>query len=188
MKYSKSRPKIIASGVLDALATFLYAAISILFIVMGIVLMNTDPSESDGTLDGAIGAGASAIATGLAGVIVIMLGVICSCALVFSLVSTIISLKSVNKSVENLKKSVNQIKVAQGFNYAAAGIFFIGAIYDFTQCGTDTTLIIGACMLLVLAAVRAVSGALKTLAVKGINSEQVEQENLSFFSDGNTEI
>ena len=185
MKYSKSRPKIIASGVLDALATFLYAAISILFIVMGIVLMNTDPSESDGTVEGAMEAGASAIATGLIGVLAIILGIICLCALVFSLVGTIVSLKSVNKSVENLKKSVNQLKVAQGFNYAAAGIFFVGAIYDFTQCGTDTTLIIGACMLLVIAAVRAVSGALKTLAVKDINSEQVEQENISFFADNN---
>lgn len=188
MKYSKSRPKIIASGVLDALGTVLYAGISVACFVIGIVLMNTDPSESDGTLDGAIGAGASAIATGLVGVIAIILGIICLCALFFSLVGTVVSLKSVNKSVESLKKSVNQLKVAQGFNYAAAGIFFVGAIYDFTQCGTDTTLILGACMLLVLAAVRAVSGALKTLAVKDINSEQVEQENLSFFSDGNTEI
>ena len=181
MKYSKSRPKIIASGVLDALGTVLYAGVAVACFVIGVVLMNTDPSESDGTLDGAIGAGASAIAIGLAGVIVIMLGVICSCALVFSLVSTIISLKSVNKSVENLKKSVNQLKVAQGFNYAAAGIFFVGAIYDFTQCGTNTTLILGACMLLILAVVRAVSGALKTLAVKDINSEQVEQNDMSFF-------
>ena len=179
MKYSKSRPKIIASGVLDALGTVLYAGVAVACFVIGVVLMN--PSESDGTLDGAIGAGASAIAIGLAGVIVIMLGVICSCALVFSLVSTIISLKSVNKSVENLKKSVNQLKVAQGFNYAAAGIFFVGAIYDCTQCGTDTTLILGACMLLILAVVRAVSGALKTLAVKDINSEQVEQNGISFF-------
>ena len=97
MKYSKSRPKIIASGVLDALGTVLYAGVAVACFVIGVVLMNTDPSESDGTLDGAIGAGASAIAIGLAGVIVIMLGVICSCALVFSLVSTIISLKSVLK-------------------------------------------------------------------------------------------
>lgn len=188
MKYSKSRPKIIASGVLDVLATFLYAAISILFIVMGVVLMNTDQSQSDGTFEGAVEEGAGVIATSLFGVLAIILGVICLCAFIFSLVGTIVSLKSVNKSIESLKKSVNQLKVAQGFNYAAAGIFFIGAIYDFTQCGTDTTLIIGACMFLVLAAVRAVSGALKTLAVKEINSEQVEQENVSFFADNNTEI
>lgn len=189
MKYSKSRPKIIASGVLDALGTFLYAAISVACFVMGIVLMNTDPSsETDGTVEGVIQAGAGALATSLVGALAIVLGVICLCALIFSLVGTVVSLKSVNKSIESLKKSVNQLKVAQGFNYAAAGIFFVAAIYDFTQCGTDASLIIGACIVLVLAAVKAVSGALKTLAVKDINSEKVEQENISFFADNNTEI
>lgn len=52
MKYSKSRPKIIASGVLDALGTVLYAGVAVACFVIGVVLMNTDPSESDGTLTG----------------------------------------------------------------------------------------------------------------------------------------
>ena len=185
MNYSKSRPKIIASAVMDALSTFAYFVLAILFVVAGIVLINAEASGGDGTASGVIQEGATAISTALVGVLSIIVGIICIVALLISLVGTVVSFRSINKSVGDLKKSLNRLKIATVLNYAATGVFFIGAIYDFTQCGNDATLIAGACVLLAVSVFRCVSGILKTLAIKEINAEQVEQEQVSFFDTQN---
>lgn len=185
MKYSKARPKIIASGVLDLLCTVAYVALAIACFVAGVLLLNSDPVEGDGTIEGATADVARTFATSLFGVLAILLGIICLCAVFVSLVGTVISLKSVNKDVQSIKQSLRQLKVAQGFNYAATGIFLIGAIVDFVQSASDKSLLIGAFVILAIAVLRCVSGTLKTLAIKEIKSEPVEQENVSFLSGGN---
>lgn len=184
MKYSKSRPKLIASAVLDVLSSVAYLVLSIVFFVLGAILIRADQSAGDGSISGEI---AGAFASAIVGLMAIIMGIVCLLAFLISLVGTVIMLKSLNKDVSALKNSVKQIAVAAGFNYAACAAFTIGAIIDFVQSGSDTTLILGAVGVLVVAIFRAVSGALKTLAVKQIKQEQTyEQSESTFFpSDDN---
>ncbi len=187
MKYSKSRPKIIASGVLDLISTLSYFALAVACFVTGVILVNVDTAKGDGTIEGATADVAHAFATGLFGILAILLGVICLCAVIFSLVGTVISLKTVNKDVQSVKQSVRQLNLAQGFNYAATGIFLIGAIFDFVQSGTDKSLLTGAFVILAIAVFRCVSGVLKTLAIKDIKSEPVEQDSVPSACESNND-
>ena len=186
MKYSKSRPKIIASRVLDSLSTLAYLALAIAMFVVGTVIINADPVDPAPSEDvsSIIAQGSKGIAQGLAGIFAYIIGIVCLGAMLFSLVGTIISITSVNKDVNGIKKSLNKLKVAEAFNYVATGIFTIGAVFDFIQSGGNTSAILGACILFVIAVFRAASGALKTLAVKDIQSEQVEQDFDAHSDDG----
>lgn len=186
MTYSKSRPKILSSGIMDALSSFAYFVLAILFFIFGAVLLNTDVSSGEDTLPGVSQEIGGAIATGILGALSIVVGIICVVAMLISLVGTVITLRSINQDVSALKKRLNLLKVAAGFNYAAMGIFFVGAIYDFTQCGSDTTLIAGACVLLVVSVFRGISAVIKTLAIKDISGEQVESCEL-FDHDANAD-
>lgn len=179
MKYSKSRPKIIASSVLDSLSTLAYLALAIAMFVVGTIILNADPIDTAPSEDVASGFAEGifgGLAQGLAGIFAYIIGIVCLGAMLFSLVGTIISITSVNKDVNGIKKSLNKLKVAEAFNYVATGIFAIGAIFDFIQSDGNTSAILGACILLVIAAFRAASGALKTIAIKDICSEQIEQD------------
>lgn len=136
MNYSKSRPKIIASAVMDALSTFAYFALAILFVVAGIVLINADAPGGDGTASGVIQEGATAISTALVGVLSILVGIICIVALLISLVGTVVSFRSINKSVGDLKKSLNRLKIATVLNYAATGVFLSARYTILRSAGT----------------------------------------------------
>lgn len=178
MTYSKSRPKILSSGIMDTLSSFAYFVLAILFFIFGAVLLNTDVSGGEDNMSGAIQEIGGAFATGILGVLSIVVGIICLIAMLISLVGTVITLRSVNKDFSALKNRLNMLKIAAGFNYAAMGIFFVGAIYDFTQCGNDATLVAGACVLLAVSIFRGVSAVFKTLAIKEISVEQVENSEL----------
>ena len=54
MTYSKSRPKILSSGIMDALSSFAYFVLAILFFIFGAVLLNTDVSGGEDNMSGAI--------------------------------------------------------------------------------------------------------------------------------------
>ena len=180
MKYSKSRPKIIASSILDSLSTLAYLALAIAMFVAGAIILNADPVDTAPSGDVASGVAEEifgGLAQGLVGVFSIIVGIVCLGAMLFSLVGTVISLASINKDAIGIKKSLNKLKVAEAFNYVATGIFVIGAIFDFIQSGGNTNTIIGASVLLVIAAFRAASGVLKTFAIKDIKSEQIEQDS-----------
>lgn len=123
MTYSKSRPKILSSGIMDALSSFAYFVLAILFFIFGAVLLNTDVSGGEDNMSGAIQEIGGAFATGILGVLSIVVGIICLIAMLISLVGTVITLRSVNKDVSALKNRLNMLKIAAGFNYAAMGIF-----------------------------------------------------------------
>ena len=114
MKYSKSRPKIIASSVLDSMSTLAYLALAIAMFVVGTVIINADPVDPAPSEDvsSIIAQGSKGIAQGLAGIFAYIIGIVCLGAMLFSLVGTIISITSVNKDVNGIKKSLNKLKVA----------------------------------------------------------------------------
>lgn len=67
MTYSKSRPKILSSGIMDALSSFAYFVLAILFFIFGAVLLNTDVSGGEDNMSGAIQEIGGAFATGIFG-------------------------------------------------------------------------------------------------------------------------
>ena len=103
MTYSKSRPKILSSGIMDALSSFAYFVLAILFFIFGAVLLNTDVSGGEDNMSGAIQEIGGAFATGILGVLSIVVGIICLIAMLISLVGTVITLRSVNKDFSALK-------------------------------------------------------------------------------------
>lgn len=94
MTYSKSRPKILSSGIMDALSSFAYFVLAILFFIFGAVLLNTDVSGGEDNMSGAIQEIGGAFATGILGVLSIVVGIICLIAMLISLVGTVITLRS----------------------------------------------------------------------------------------------
>ena len=81
MTYSKSRPKILSSGIMDALSSFAYFVLAILFFIFGAVLLNTDVSGGEDNMSGAIQEIGGAFATGILGVLSIVVGIICLIAM-----------------------------------------------------------------------------------------------------------
>ena len=95
MTYSKSRPKILSSGMMDALSSSAYFVLAILSFIFGAVLLNTDVSGGEDNMSGAIQEIGGAFATGILGVLSIVVGIICLIAMLISLVGTVITLRSV---------------------------------------------------------------------------------------------